>query len=227
MISIIIPVYNEAANILKLLEHLRKVSAGNILEIITVDGGSSDGTAEILRAEKDVHFITSQKGRACQMNAGAAIAKAPILYFLHADSYPPLHFDALILKEIENGNKAGCFKMKFDKDHWWLNTVGHLTRINHRYCRGGDQSLFIEKNLFDEVQGFDESFKVYEDNDLIGKLYANKQFTVIQEWLITSARLYERIGIWKLQFLYLRIYWKKFCGAKPEELYRVYKSRVG
>lgn len=227
MISIIIPVYNEEENILKLLRHLRKVSSGKITEIITVDGGSSDRTSEILSTENDIVFITSKKGRARQMNAGAEIAKASILYFLHADSFPPTNFDALILDQVKKGNKAGCFKMKFDKNHWWLNTVGHLTRINHRYCRGGDQSLFIEKALFLQIGSFNEAYTVYEDNDLIGKLYQKKQFVVIQKWLTTSARLYERMGVWNLQLLYFRIYWKKFCGAPPEELYKVYKSRVG
>lgn len=227
MISIIIPVYNEEARIQNLLAHLRKVSSGKLLEIIAVDGGSTDRTADILEAEKGIRYITSKKGRACQMNAGAEIAKAPILYFLHADSYPPDNFDAFILKEVAKGNHAGCFKMKFDKDHWWLNTVGHLTRINHRYCRGGDQSLFISQNLFLETGGFDETYTVYEDNDFIGKLYAKKQFVVIKEWLTTSARLYESMGVWNVQFLYIHIYWKKFLGAPPEELYRVYKRRVG
>lgn len=227
MISIIIPVYNEEEHILNLLSHLRKVSSGKVLEIITVDGGSTDRTAKILVAEPGIIYLTSKKGRACQMNAGARIATGPILYFLHADSFPPQDFDNLILDNVLNGNNAGCFKMKFDNNHWWLNTVGHLTRINHRFCRGGDQSLFIKSKLFNEVGGYDEAFTVYEDNDLICKLYKRKQFTVIQEWLTTSARLYERMGIWNLQFLYFQIYWKKYRGAQPEELYQLYKSKVG
>lgn len=226
MISIIIPVYNEEEQILDLLSYLRKVSAGKIQEIIVVDGGSTDSTPQLLESEKEIIFLSSEKGRAKQMNAGAAVAKAPVLYFLHADSYPPKNFDNLILNEISRGNKSGCFRMKFDYDHWWLNLMGHLTRINHRFCRGGDQSLFIDKNLFHQIDGFNEEFSIYEDNEIITRLYQLKNFVVIQDWITTSARLYEKMGIWKAQVLHFQIYWKKWRGAGPEELHRHYKSRI-
>ncbi len=226
MISVIIPVYNEEKQILSLLSYLRKSSAGKIQEIIVVDGGSNDSTPQILAAEKNIVFIKSAKGRAKQMNAGALIALAPVLYFLHADSYPPENFDSLILKEISKGNKSGCFRMKFDHNHWWLSLMGHLTRINHRFCRGGDQSLFIEKSLFNQINGFNEQFSIYEDNEIIIRLYQKKQFVVIKDWITTSARLYEKMGIWKAQYLHFQIYWKKWRGAGPEELHQHYRSKV-
>ena len=70
------------------------------------------------------------------------------------------------------GNLAGCFKMKFDSNHWWLKLASWFTQYRWRACRGGDQSQFITKNLFKSLGGFDERFTVYEDNDLINKLYA-------------------------------------------------------
>ena len=149
-----------------------------------------------------------------------------ILYFLHADSFPPLNFDALIINEIENGNKAGCFQMKFDKDHWWLNLMGLFTKINHISCRGGDQSLFVKKKLFNELGGFDESYRVYEDNEMIKRLYDCGNFTVIKSWITTSARLYERIGIWNTQLLFVEIYWKRRFGASADELYSHYSKRI-
>lgn len=226
MISVIIPVYNEEKQILNLLSYLRKASSGKILEVIVVDGGSTDSTPQILASEENILYVKSSKGRAKQMNAGAAIAKAPVLYFLHADSYPPYHFDSLILKEISRGNNSGCFRMKFDHDHWWLVFMGHLTRINHRFCRGGDQSLFVDKELFQKLGGFNENYSVYEDNEIISRLYKSSRFVVIQDWITTSARLYQRMGVWKAQYLHFQIYWKKWCGAGPDELYRHYKSRV-
>lgn len=226
MISIIIPVYNEEKHLPLLLEHLRKVSAGYVLEIILVDGGSTDKTPVIGENDSQVKLINSDRGRATQMNAGAKIARAEILYFLHADSFPPPKFDELILKEINNGNKAGCFQMKFDKNHWWLNLMGHFTKINHLSCRGGDQSLFVEKKLFKEIGGFDETYKVYEDNELIKRLYQKRQFTVIKKWLTTSARLYNKMGVWNTQLLFIEIYWKRRFGATAEELYSHYYKRV-
>lgn len=226
MISIIIPVFNEEKQILNLLSHLREISAGKIQEIIVVDGGSNDTTATILASQENIVFLKSEKGRAKQMNAGAAVAKAPILYFLHADSYPPVNFDSLILKEISKGNKSGCFRMKFDHKHWWLTIMGQLTRINHKFCRGGDQSLFVGKDLFKKMGGFNEAYSIYEDNEFISRLYQKKQFVVIQDWITTSARLYEKMGIWKAQYLHFQIYWKKWRGAGPEELHRHYRSKV-
>lgn len=226
MISIVIPVFNEETNILKLLEHLRSSSSSHVSEIIVVDGGSTDNTCMLLHEQVNVTLIKSDKGRAKQMNAGAAVAKGKILYFLHADSFPPYNFDLDIVNQIEQDNLAGCFCMKFDKNHWWLNLMGYFTTFNHKACRGGDQSLFVEKALFENIGGFDESFIVYEDNDIIKRLYKNNQFVVIKKWLTTSARRYEEYGVWKVQYVFLQIYWKRFRGASPDELYNYYKSRI-
>lgn len=226
MISIIIPVLNEETGIVRLLDHLKNTSTFPNNEIIIVDGGSSDKTPELLRRYPGVSFISSEKGRAKQMNAGAQIAKFDILYFLHADSFPPPSFDLLILNEIKKGNNAGCFQMKFDMDHWWLNLMGWFTKFNHKACRGGDQSLFITNNLFNKMGGFNEIFVVYEDNEFIGRLYKKRTFAVIPALITTSARKYEEIGIWKLQLCFANIYIKRLRGASPEELHQYYKTRI-
>ena len=116
MISIVIPVLNEADTIGKLLSHLKDNSdPKNISEIIIVDGGSTDGTREILKRlitssnseySKLFRVLFSKKGRAFQMNTGAKQATGSILYFLHADSLPPKEFDELIINEVANGNLA-------------------------------------------------------------------------------------------------------------------------
>ncbi|SDS24101.1 TIGR04283 family arsenosugar biosynthesis glycosyltransferase [Gramella sp. MAR_2010_147] len=226
MISIIIPAYNEEQQLPGLLRHLEATSSGYVTEILIVDGGSTDGTAEIVQKSSNAKYVSSAKGRAVQMNTGARNAKADILYFLHADSLPPQNFDSLIVNELRKGKKAGCFQMKFDKNHWWLNLMGQFTKVNHITCRGGDQSLFVEKCLFNEIGGFNESYKVYEDNEIIRRLYKKKQFTVIKSWITTSARLYETMGVWNTQWLFIEIYWKRRRGASPEELYSHYYKRL-
>ena len=170
-ISIVIPVLNEETTIGKLLIHLIENSSNsNISEIFVVDGGSIDKTKKVVsniassggeRSQKGVNstrpeifLLNSSKGRAKQMNIGAKKASGNILYFLHADSFPPKDFDKHIISEIEKENLAGCFKMKFDHPHWWLRLASWLTQFRWRACRGGDQSQFITKELFEELGHF-------------------------------------------------------------------------
>lgn len=226
-ISVIIPTLNEEDCIGRLLRHLKMNSSKDIIaEFIIVDGGSYDATTEIVSNIEDTILLYSKKGRAVQMNVGAEHATGNILYFLHADSFPPMDFDALIAAEVGKGNPAGCFKMKFDRAHWWLKLASWFTKFHWRACRGGDQSQFITKELFEELGCFDEGFMVYEDNDLINKLYARNQFVVIQKWLTTSARRYSANGIWKLQYHFWTIYIKKWFGASAEELHRYYLKNI-
>ena len=231
-ISIVIPVFNESQTILDLLKHLKQnaYDADALPEIIVVDGGSTDGTFQIVSTfsqnNASTQIITSKKGRAHQMNTGAKKASGSILYFLHADSYPPSDYDRLILNQVYQGNPAGCFKMKFDSNHWWLQLAGWLTKFSWRACRGGDQSQFITTALFEELGTFDERFIIYEDNDLINKLYARGSFVVIQELLTTSARRYEENGVWKLQYHFWAIYVRKWVGASAEELQTYYSKKV-
>lgn len=173
-----------------------------------------------------IKLLNSEKGRAKQMNLGAKSATGDILYFLHADSLPPKHFDKLIIKEIEKGNEAGCFKMQFDSKHWWLRLASWLTKFRWRACRGGDQSQFITKTLFNNIGGFDENYIIYEDNILINELYARNQFVVINKKLKSSARMYRKHGVWKLQYFYWSIYVKKWMGASAIELTKYYQKHI-
>jgi len=232
-ISILIPTLNEAENITRLLKHLIVSKTANTpLEIIIIDGGSKDKTPSITKEyikENNIDYIrviTAAKGRAKQMNAGAANAKGTILYFLHADSFPPKGYDQDIITEVSKGNLAGCFRMRFDSNHWWLRLASWLTQFPWRACRGGDQSQFITKDLFEELGRFDERFIIYEDNDLINKLYARDQFTVINKKITTSSRRYKTNGIWKLQYHFCTIYVKKWLGASAEELHEYYKKNI-
>ncbi|GGE09567.1 TIGR04283 family arsenosugar biosynthesis glycosyltransferase [Psychroflexus salis] len=228
MISIIIPVYNEAKIIKsQLLLLQQKLSKHNyVREIIVVDGGSTDQTFQIASTLDFIKLIKAKKGRAKQMNTAAKIANEKVLYFLHIDSTPPKDFDYYIAHQIQQKKYAGCFCMKFDSAHPWLMLMSWFTKLNHKACRGGDQSLFITKKLFNEVGRYNETYQIYEDNILIGKLYNKKQFTVIQKWITASPRLYRKLGVWKLQWIYLMIYFKKWRGAKPDEIYSYFQSKL-
>lgn len=226
-ISIIIPIYNESTHITKLLDYLiNNSSSNNIEDIIVVDGGSKDESRKEVSKFPKITLLDSKKGRAVQMNYGAHHAKGDILYFLHADSYPPKDFDKLIIEQVDENNLAGCFKMKFDSNHLWLKMASWFTKFRWKSCRGGDQSQFITKSFFNDIGQYNEAFSIYEDNDLISRLYKRNQFVVIQEWLTTSARCYNSNGIWKLQLHYWSIHLQKRFGASPKRLNQYYCKYV-
>jgi rSAM/selenodomain-associated transferase 2 len=226
-ISIIIPVLNESDNIGSLITHLiNNSSSSNIADIIVVDGGSTDGSQAIIASFKTVRLINSEKGRAKQMNLGAKQANGDIFYFLHADSFPPKDFDQFIIAEVEKGNKAGCFRMQFDSNHWWLKLASWFTQFSWRACRGGDQSQFITRDLFEEIGGYNEDYIIYEDNILINALFERNAFIVINKTLKTSARLYKKHGVWKVQYHFFKIYIKTWLGASADNLFTYYKKHL-
>lgn len=251
-ISIIIPIFNEAETIISLLETLLVRMKYTQHEILLIDGGSSDKTVatvtnfigefhnqqhfskkrcvdtlfENTTETIEIQLFQSEKGRAKQMNFGAQKATGNILYFLHADTFPPKYFDDFILKKINEGHQAGCFRMRFNSYHPVLLVSQFFTRFNYSWCRGGDQSLFIETSLFQSLAGFDENYIIYEDCEFINRLYEKNEFTIIPKSVQTSARKYKVNGTWKLQYHFAVIHIKKSKGATPEELYAYYKKYV-
>lgn len=220
------PVLNEANGIGRIVTYLQENSNHyNILEIIVVDGGSTDATVNIAK-NLGAKVIHSEKGRAKQMNHGAKVAQGEVFYFLHADTLPPKHFCDSIITAVQHGSQVGCFQMKFDSDSRFLKFFAWFTRLNYTLCRGGDQSLFILNELFFRAGGFDESYVVYEDNEFINRLYKMTDFKILPNHVKTSTRRYEEVGKLKLQYHFGVIHVKNYFGAGPEQLYDYYKRKI-
>jgi rSAM/selenodomain-associated transferase 2 len=225
-ISIIIPVLNEEQYIKNVLTSIETNAISEcIREILVIDGGSTDSTVAVAQS-LGATVISSERGRAKQMNLGAQLATGELLYFLHVDTVPPKGFDSQISAAFLNGNEAGCFRLQFDSNHPVLRFFAWCTRINHKLCRGGDQSLFISKKLFHKVGNFNAAYTIYEDNEFIGRIYKLADFTILPNTVKTSARRYQNKGVFTLQYHFGIVHLKHYLGAGPASLYSYYKQHI-
>lgn len=218
-ISIVIPVFNEELTITKTAE---KLNNKLIHEIIVVDGGSSDRTVERARAAGCKVVQSKKKGRAVQMNTGAKNASAPILFFLHSDTLPPVDFAEKVVNAAQKGFDYGCFALQFDDTHPALKFFSLFTRLKTKWVRFGDQSLFVKKELFEKINGFDESLIVMEDQEIYQRLEAAGNFLLLDGSVVTSARKYREIGIYKLQLYFSLIYLGYYLGVSHHILLDFY-----
>lgn len=162
-ISVIIPTYHEANTIGKLLQFLTSHHQQALYEVIVVDGGSQDATCSIVEEYTGVKLLKSPvASRPAQMNLGAKHACHEVLYFVHADVQLPDSFVDDIVQHVQH-YPAGVYKYKFDSPSWLLRINAFFTRFPMMWCRGGDQTLYITRTLFDALHGFDEYFCVLED----------------------------------------------------------------
>lgn len=227
MISVIIPTYNEAAHIQSTIKILRQHDIGNhIKEIIVADGGSTDDTTSLVQQELAKVVVSPKKGRAVQMNYGASYATQKLLYFLHADTIPPIGFSNDIVDAVAKGYKAGCFMLSFDYNHWFLKANCWFTRFDVNAFRYGDQSLFVEQTTFEDVYGFCEKHIVFEDYAIIKQLRKNSRFGIIRKPVITSARKYLDNGIFKMQGIFYLMYFLYCFGASQKSLVATYKRLI-
>jgi len=170
-ISIIIPVYNETRSINRTIDNVRSVKHGSNVEIIVVDGAEQRNTLKVIKDGK-VKKIVSKKGRGAQMNAGALRAKGGILLFLHADTYLPENALDLIEETLSGSKvKGGAFTIRFDRINPLFRAFmfihdlrSHITRIPY-----GDQAIFIEKEVFDQIGGYND-YPLFEDVDLMERM---------------------------------------------------------
>jgi len=226
MISIIIPTYNEADWIAKTIKLTYAVNGHHEIEVIIVDGGSTDATIHIAEQYEVTIVKSAHRCRAVQMNIGASIAKHEILYFLHADSIPPNNFATQILSAFKDGAKSGCFRLAFDYDHWFLKVHAWFTRFDVNAVRFGDQSLFVAKEIFQKSGGFRDDLLMMEDQEIIHRLKKYSRFKVLDDVVTTSARKYLHNGIFRTQGIFYCIWAMYYLGYSQELMLNVHKRLI-
>lgn len=223
-LSVIVPVLNEAAGIADLLDHLGRGLASQD-EVLVVDGGSSDGTAD-LAAACGVPVLTSAKGRGKQLNAGAAFASGDVLLFVHADTMLPSGFRASIAEcLVDSGVGWGRFDLRFDEGGPLLRAIAWLISRRSRMTGGatGDQAIFIRRQVFDDLHGFLEP-ELFEDVDLCRRLRGVCGMGIPTGFVVTSSRRWRQGGVWRTTFLMWGMKTAYLLGVPSAHLVRFYRN---
>jgi rSAM/selenodomain-associated transferase 2 len=221
-LSIIMPVLDEGERIAAMLDALADMRALGT-EVIVVDGGSRDATIQRARLRAD-RVISAPRGRALQMNAGAAKATGDVLLFLHADTQLPRDADHTVLYGLERSGRAwGRFDVKIDGRSPLLIVVGWLMNLRSRVTgiATGDQAIFAQREAFQAAGGFPE-IRLMEDIALSKRLKRASRPLCLSERVVTSGRRWEQNGVLNTMALMWRLRLAYFFGADPNELAKQY-----
>ncbi|MBX7245118.1 MAG: TIGR04283 family arsenosugar biosynthesis glycosyltransferase [Candidatus Sumerlaeaceae bacterium] len=206
-ISIIIPARNEARTIESVLKSLSRQEMISEAQVIVVDGHSTDGTSEVAMGFPFVEVIRAAPGRSSQMNAGAAAADAPLLWFLHADSTLPerLCIEAILEASRDSSLVGGAFRFHLRGDDLYYRIVDLLVNVRSKYFRRpyGDQGIFVRTETFRQLGGF-RDLKSCEDVDLVIRLRKVGSFRILPYVVETSARTWQNYGKGAITFYHLK-----------------------
>ncbi len=198
-ISVILPFLDEAAALPATLAHLADARAlQHDIEVIAVDSGSRDASAAVLARHRDVRVLQAPRGRAAQMNAGAAAATGDVLLFLHADTWLPRNaFAAVAAAAGAPGFAYGGFRHRFSGSDRRLALISALHNFRCRHARTfyGDQALFVARAAFVRAGGYPAV--PAEDIALSQRLRAMGPPAFLTETVVTSARKFEQMGVWR------------------------------
>lgn len=229
-IAAIVPTWNEAPRLPPLLDALDACRPA-LAEVVVVDAGSEDATLEIA-ADRGCRGMLAPRGRASQQNAGAAAARAGVLWFLHADTLPPPGATAEILSALEGGAPGGAFRVAFPDGersrHPLLPAIERGIDLRTRITRTatGDQGIFARRAAFEAIGGFPD-WPLFEDVAFFSALRDVGRPAICRGPLTTSARRWLEEGpartmarMWLLRLGYL-------AGVPPERLAGWWRPRSG
>lgn len=221
-LSVIIPTLNEEHN----LGHtLQQFLAHENVEVIVVDGGSTDQTAEVAR-QHGVQFFEQPGGRGEQLNAGAAVSHGEYLLFLHADTLLPVDYFDLIQKTLDQGALAGAFQLSISDANRSLRFVAWAANLRSRLLKMpyGDQGLFMRSKDFVDAGGY-PSQPIMEDYEFVRRLNRKGAVRTTQACVETSARRWKRVGIWRNTLFNQLCVMAYHLGASPEMIAAFYRGR--
>ena len=220
LLSIVVPVLDEAANVAVMLDALAPLRAKGA-EVIVVDGGSSDATVALARPRADA-VITTTRGRARQMNAGTAHARGQCLLFLHADTHLPDAADAAIAAALAGAPSDfawGRFDVRIAGQVRLLTLIAALMNLRSR-CSGiatGDHAIFMTRAAFDAVGGFPDQ-PLMEDVEISKRLRRLARPICLHLRVTTSGRRWEQRGVWRTIVLMWRLRFLYWLGVSAERL---------
>ena len=222
VLSIVMPALNEASGIENTLQALQPFRSRGV-EVVLVDGGSSDRTAELAVPWVDTVTV-SPRGRALQMNAGAAQARADVLLFLHADTRLPPLADASVLQALAGGACWGRFDVSIEGRPRMLRVVAALMNLRSRLSgvATGDQAIFVTRTAFNRVGGFPAQ-PLMEDVELSCRLKRLGRPACLRARVHTSGRRWEERGVWRTVVLMWWLRWRYWRGASPAQLAEAYR----
>ncbi|MBU1679044.1 MAG: TIGR04282 family arsenosugar biosynthesis glycosyltransferase [Bacteroidetes bacterium] len=222
--SFIIPILNEEFFLRENIKILKDLFPAS--EIIVVDSGSADGTANIAIDEK-VILLRSERGRGIQMNIGANYSHGNILCFLHADTFLPTNAAELLGNYFDSDRNKICrFKLCFDIDHWLLNKYKFFSKYDSIFSWFGDMCISVRKDFFHQIGGFPD-WSIFEDVDLLRRASRKSKVAVLNAEVISSARAFAKFGVIRQQLFYGFLMVKFLLGFRNFIFSNLYYRRKG
>jgi rSAM/selenodomain-associated transferase 2 len=221
-VSVIVPVLNEARLIGDFLRRVGNLAAD--LEIIVVDGGSNDHTISIAGRLASQTIVTP-RGRALQMNAGAALARGQILWFLHADSTVPADAIEEIRTALANPWEAGgCFRLRYprlDLIYRVSDALGNLGVEVFGFALG-DHGIFCRRSAFFRIGGYPD-VPILEDAELYRRLRKVGKMKQLQQTIVSDPRTFEKEGPFRTTAVYFLILALYVTRVPISWLYKIYR----
>lgn len=221
-VGVVIPTYNEADFLADLLSDLKEIGFS---KVCVVDVGSTDETISIAESYGITVVQSKVKNKAYQLNIGADNLPTAFYLFIHAD-VRLMDLKASFFSDCINSPDFtfGNFKLSFDNSHWFLRINAKFSYFRFGAFQFGDQGLLVRREAFERIKGYNEELLFMEGNDIVRRLRKQFSFSKLDAKLMVSARKYEEVGVFRLQFTYCLIYLLARAGINQNRIANFFKS---